>query len=517
MKLSNFQVFTISVLLAFGLQYQMMSNTLPYPGHVDEGALFSTAINIMKSGDFDPDFYQYPSLPIYLTTFGATVGFLQSASSLESKKLAEISSQTFPHFKQITVVKSAKALFLLFSSAVFGFLVLLVREFYPNDNRALLIRPILTVSEVYMGQSWTYLNPNIIATFFTFATLLFLLKSETDDSFLSKSIVPGILCAAATASKYNFGLLLVPSILAIIFYSNDRKILKSLILLSTMSLFFLVFVPYSLINFPAFIEDVAFEVWHYKAGHAGFDGQPGLRQLIFHMQNIVEQFSFFLILAGVIGVLSLFKNNARKLALISCFPVLLLFFMSMQTVNFLRNLVALYALISVFCCVGLFSILKGFGKLPSGKMKILSHAFLILCLTQPALLMAANFKRLFFQDSRNQAAAWLSQNGSEGVALYIAEDLEMSVDGLQELFDIRVFEKSDIQNLSLRSGDYIVAPVYRHNWRKPEAEETANQLNQAIDNLELDEVLSAGKNPVRVSYAVSVPRGDPQLRIAIRR
>ncbi|MFN2286438.1 MAG: glycosyl transferase family 39, partial [Anaerolineae bacterium] len=39
---------------------------LPYLAHTDEPTQYNPAINILKTGDLNPHFFNYPSLTIYL-------------------------------------------------------------------------------------------------------------------------------------------------------------------------------------------------------------------------------------------------------------------------------------------------------------------------------------------------------------------------------------------------------------------------------------------------------------------
>ena len=105
--------------VVFTVQYKMITNSLPYSNHVDEGAIFSRAIIIMKTGDFNPHFFNYPSLPIYLATFGTTLGFFKSASNLEIKKLSELSPQVYPYFS-----RCLKKPFIKFYPKIFSILTL---------------------------------------------------------------------------------------------------------------------------------------------------------------------------------------------------------------------------------------------------------------------------------------------------------------------------------------------------------------------------------------------------------
>ena len=284
-------LFLISFTIVFAIQYKMVTNTLPYSVHVDEAPIVSKAIRMMKTGDFNPHSFNYPTLPIYLTTIGTTIGFFKSASQLETKSLKDLSGRIYPYFKYPTIIKYPKLLFIMLSSLIFVFLALIIKNIYPNQKWIYCTIPILFASNVYMKQSWSYLNVNIIGAFFIISTLLYLLVNKGNDSIFTKVLFPSILVGATIASKYNFFPLVIPVMLSIFFYSKEQKIFKILLILPVSIVTFIVLVPYSLLDFPKFLTDVSFEIWHYKSGHLGYDGTPGFQQLLYYLNSIFMQFT----------------------------------------------------------------------------------------------------------------------------------------------------------------------------------------------------------------------------------
>jgi hypothetical protein len=59
---------TIAILaLAAALRLPLVSSGLPYISYVDEGGVLHPVTNLVRSGGWDPGWYQYPSLSMYLT------------------------------------------------------------------------------------------------------------------------------------------------------------------------------------------------------------------------------------------------------------------------------------------------------------------------------------------------------------------------------------------------------------------------------------------------------------------
>src|SRR5210317_1349261 len=65
--LNNYFIFiTIVITFAFILRYFQVAIGLPYVHFWDEPQTASTALRIMKTGDYNPHFFNYGSLMIYL-------------------------------------------------------------------------------------------------------------------------------------------------------------------------------------------------------------------------------------------------------------------------------------------------------------------------------------------------------------------------------------------------------------------------------------------------------------------
>lgn len=503
----------LSFIIVFSIQSKMINNTLPYSVNVDEDRFVAVPFSIMQTGDFNPHFFNYPTLPIYLTTIGTTIGFFKSASALETKNLKDLSTDIYPYFKHPSIIKYPKLLFILLSSSIFIFLILIIKTLYPQENYHYILIPILFVSSVYMEQSWSYLNVNIVGAFFIISTLLYLLMNKEKDTFLTTTIFPGILVGTAIASKYNFFLLLVPVILTIYMYSSHNKLFKVLMVLPVSIITFVVLVPYSLLDFSKFVSDVAFELWHYKEGHAGHNGPPGLDQFLYYINSIIEQFTYPLVLLGIIGIVKVVKSKPKEFLLLISFPTLMLIFMSAQKVNFLRNIISVYAIYAIFISIGLYLIIVFIKNITEKRVRIISSLILILTLVYPVIKMSHNLERLYIPDSRNVVIKWIKENIESGNTIYLAKDLYLDVREISKKYMIKKYKRDDIDNIKLKKNEYILVPVYGYDKRKAAGKIIAEKFNNKFTTKELKRIETFGTKKVLVNYPITVPVGDPEMYI----
>lgn len=98
---------------AMWLRLQVIEKSLPYPQHIDETFLSNNAANMLRTGDFNPHFFMYPGLPIYLTAAAMSYGYLDAANHLELKSTREIGSVNVPYYRHPRILRPARQLFAL--------------------------------------------------------------------------------------------------------------------------------------------------------------------------------------------------------------------------------------------------------------------------------------------------------------------------------------------------------------------------------------------------------------------
>jgi 4-amino-4-deoxy-L-arabinose transferase-like glycosyltransferase len=77
-RLMPFALFLLALLIrCIGLQWGLPSSARWYSYHPDEYQMFSAVVNLISHGDFNPRFFNYPSLYVYLAYFahGAMAAF----------------------------------------------------------------------------------------------------------------------------------------------------------------------------------------------------------------------------------------------------------------------------------------------------------------------------------------------------------------------------------------------------------------------------------------------------------
>ena len=348
------------ILLCLGtlwLEFRHIESTLPYPRHVDEAAIAGPAHRTVETGTLHPFTFNYPSLPKYLASAGMAVGFLRGAAHLEIRELRNLGNMGYPYYQTPRVMGTARQLFAVLSVVALAATGVSAWFAFRNPAAILLAPLILLTSPLFFFHSWTYLNVDIVGTCFVVLTLAACLLGTRRPSFYQSVIAPAVCVGLATGSRYTLALVALPVFLAIgLYFTGARKVWVWLAALATMAAAFVAVVPYSLIDIPAFLNGVAFETFHYASGHRGFDGEPGLPQLLFYLRHFAAEFGVGGALLAVVGLSAYAVADWRRAAVLAIFPVGLLWMLLSQRVHFTRNVLSLHPFVAIFAAFGLISL-----------------------------------------------------------------------------------------------------------------------------------------------------------------
>ncbi|MBN2531741.1 MAG: hypothetical protein JXB88_02555 [Spirochaetales bacterium] len=538
-------LFFISVSLLFLFLYlalvsriSAIDKALPYPGHVDEPTIIGASLRILKSGDFNPRSFCYPSLPVYLTFFNMSAGMLYGASRGDIKNIKEIGTMSYPYFTHPHLVRLPKYFFALLS--VLSILFIAIAGFYTMKNKCLLfiIPLLLSTSAVFFYLSHQYLNTDIVGCFFVCALIAFQAVSMKKDTISYKSIFPGIITGLATASKYNLLFIIVPSILVILLFSK-KKVLNLLLLILCIIVVFIISVPYSILDFKTFFNSVCYEAYHYgKDGHRGYTAEPGWGQFAYYYSILIKDFGSLSVFFVISGILGLFLYDVKKAAVLYSFPLVFFCYMCSQKVHFVRNIVSLFAFYSFFAGIGIVFLIgilyhsaKGIYRLlrerafvkknnllrvifTKKKLSIILLMIIICIMLLPFGFIAINskinnrsvykgFDKIFPLsnierwlhypvDSRTRAEEWIVKNIKEGQTIVFPDELHMDVRNLKQRYRIVVLKYKDytyskdgfFNTIKKYRNPYIVMPVFGFDKRFSHRKKYSDRLNSFMEGLE---------------------------------
>jgi hypothetical protein len=516
------------VLLLLGatlLEFRHIADTLPYPQSSGEPALALPAHRMLTTGDLNPGFFDYPSLPRYLTAIAMAAGFVRASTHLEVRDVTGIGNVGFPYYDQRRPMETARQAFVLISVTA---LVMTAACAWGAIQRpaVIVLAPLFTlISPLFFYHSWTYLNVDIVGTCFVTMTLAACLRGTRSPSLFGLAVLPGIPAGFSAASKYNLVFVIFPVLLAIWLYGRaGSRLGASFVALLCMTAAFIVAVPHSLLDIPLFLNGLAFDGYHYAEGQPGFDGPPGMRQFLFYVNHFVLEFGLpgMLMTAAGIGVFAV--RDPRRTAILLLFPTLTLLLLSQHRVHFIRNVLAIHPIVAVYAAGGLLAAhgwLLGFigryRQTPGPMLRAAAGVVLLLLAVPPSHVIDLMLDRT---DARNEAVAWLDKAIPTTWTLVVPTELGFDTRSLEasghqvvkvELGNARTNEAADALLADIAMPSVILVPTWGADQFWPGAKK-AEDLRVVAQRWQ--PVKRFGSEVVQVNHPNAAPNGSPAFGVA---
>jgi len=457
----------ILLLVGFFIRFSGTIFGLPYLHHWDEPAVTTTAIRIMQSGDYNPHFLHWPSLLIYLQVPFYIFNYFRLMGNGQLSALADIvtSVQTgwfwtisHPSFyfvgRLITVVLGVSSILLVYQ----------IGRRYFNKEIGLLSAIILTFFQSHIQHS-RYITPDVPVSFFSLLTLL-LVSLYIQKGLKKYLLFAGFSAGLTVATKYNLSPILIPVIFAILFYSH-KKIQTTILVLATTIAGFFVGCPYSVFALNTFLHHVGSEVQQYKVrGHPGATGVPGIPQFKYYLSVLkgwVDS-TFFLRNSWIItifGFVTCFLWRTKSFIILSSFPLSYIFYMSLQKVNFTRNMICIIPFIALFTGIGIYQIYRfilfvlnksSFAKQREVLFKNCSFilVFVILTLSFKPITMIQNGYNYLktYKESRTRATDYIEKNLANS-KIAISKELRIHQNDLDRIKNYVLMGSSTLSEIDL--------------------------------------------------------------------
>lgn len=424
------------------------------------------AANILKTGDYNPHFFNYPSLSIYLAAIGMALGFFSDSSHQVAVNLQTLPAFDFPYYPDATMANAPKYMFALIGTLAAFLSGAMAARTYRMPHLLWLVPALLMLSHIFDSQI-LYLNPNTIGYAFTALCLFQALAAKQSNSLVQSALLPGFWAGMAIASKYNFTPVLLAPVSALLLYPHTHRTGKIIILLFAAMAAFVVAVPYSLLDLPHFLQDVASEINHYATGHDGNEGKPGWPQCLFFLKQMGLEWGGLLCVA-LLGWGMALIMQWRETITISIFPMGLLALMAMQKVNFMRNLLPLAPWIATYAALGAIYLGTAIIRLPHRKIRYAAAAGMALLLLSATPWPNIGWRVAVPPDSRNELLSWLKKEVPAASTLFVPEELGLyspaNFENHYHLVPYRMLKQNDLEKVLNETGQaYLVLPVLEND------------------------------------------------------
>jgi hypothetical protein len=426
-KYRQFLLLCLVLWLAYYIRSWGIKVGLPYPWHGDEPQVMHTALRILKTGDYNPHFFAYPTLIIYLQTINLIFCYFYAIGHNLLKNLAEISTNadsgwwfTISH---PIFYEWGRRLTAIFGTLSVGLVYLLCSRYYSSLLTAFLASFFLACNIGHLNLSmWTTVD--VPTAFFVLATafssVVLLLKGEK-----KHYLITGLLAGLTVSAKYNAWPVVLLPLLGHILNKKKNNLFSPNVLffIVTIPLGFLIGCPYAFGDLPRFLKGAGYEVWHYS--NVGED-TTFYQQLMFYYTGFCQELwavgcgggvGIFTLYAAFLGMISGFFINWRVHLLLLAYPIAFVCYMSTMKVAFMRNMIAVNPFLCIFA--GLFiSQFLNFASAILKKLKV-PDMYRIICISLAIIVLLINplykaknwaIEAYQSKDSRSLAVQWMKKN-----------------------------------------------------------------------------------------------------------
>lgn len=315
------------LLLAVGVRFLGIRYGLPYAYHTDEPTIVDRALRILRTGDYNPHFFNYPSLTIYLQ---AVVYALYFMARVTEQTAHIVHIRDMPNHFFYLPGRLATA---LMGVATVGLIYLVCRRMYGEERGTkvgLTAGLFLAIIPAHVAES-RWITPNVPTGFFVLLSFYFAYRVWEEGKWYDY-LLAGLSGGLAASAKYN-GVLVVVSLLIAHLLSSRRNCTYLLVGIVAVPIAFLMGTPYVLIGPDQFLYGFRAEQIHYKfRGPAGFDFWWYARYLYSAGAGRL------LSLTAIIGFVYGFFKDWRKHLVLNIFPVTYFVVMSSYLIKAQRNL-----------------------------------------------------------------------------------------------------------------------------------------------------------------------------------
>ena len=400
--MKNKVIFVFILLSAFFIRIFGLNWDQGFHLHPDERMLIMVADRIIFFKNFNPDFFNYGSLPIYLLKgLSQLIDFVFHSDLANYSGMLVVGRMISVFLDLITICliyKIGKLLFKENKIAIFSSLFYSI-AFFPIQNSHFFVVDVL-------------LNTLITG-------LIYLLLVYSKSPSIKKVVTFGIIFAAMMATKFT-AIIFLPIIIGVVLWKTIKQWKNLIISLITFCLtfltFYFLFMPYAFLEFQKFSSDVSQQlkmssdpyIFPYTLQYVG------TLPYWYYIKNILLWG-----LGPIISILSIFgflnfirfyifsRLKWNKLQIIFlCFYLFYFLIIGRSAVKFMRYMLPLYPL---------FAIMAGFGLYQIKKSKNRIFKFLTIIFLLHTLLWSFMFVNIYSQEhTRISATNWITQNIPNG-------------------------------------------------------------------------------------------------------
>lgn len=400
---------TLAVILAAAalLRFWALGAGIPYGIGVDEPEIMNRAYRMMRTGDFNPHFFDYPGFYIYVQLAVSVVRFIFGAMSGEWHALKDVSALDFYGWGRVITAffGTATVALVYFAGLRWG------------TRYALLAAGLMAVMPLHVRESHFILT-DVPMTFFVTLTLVLSLRAS-ERAKLGGFLLAGAAAGLAAGTKYNGALALILPVLAgwMTIDARPSRLVACLAAIAAAGLAFLLVAPYTILDLPAFLDGYATLMTSYRGTKYN---EPVWMLYLKHLRINLNWPGFLFAVGGVIfGLVRAAKGPGHvRWTLTLAFTFLYFWFVSRQALVYGRYIIPM---LPFLCLLISAAVISGVSLLRRFSIPRVARTSLIVALTVGVILPPAITAVGFDIDRSKQGTSrlayeWIRSNLPPGTA-----------------------------------------------------------------------------------------------------
>lgn len=411
---------------------------------MDEPEILERAVHIIKTGDFNPHFFDYPSLYIYLQALVAIPRFIWGALSGEWSTLASAPTSAFYVWaRAVTATLGTATVYLVYRCA---------RRW--DEPTALVAAGIMAVVPLHVRESHFALT-DVPVTFFVALTWLLSLAAHRRPAAW-RFVVAGAAAGLATATKWNAVFAIVMPLLACTAPVMRRSRLQAVAIVGgACGAAFLIATPYTVLDLPAFLDGFARLAAAYKGP------SPAQAPAITYAKHLRNAVGWPAVLFGVAGLLLAIVRIVRgpdrtQWALAILFPVVYYVFIARQHIVFARYLLPAVPFVAVLGAAAIVAAWRWIGA-RSPRAALVVAAVLVAAAVVPGAATALQFDQEISRTWTSELAyRWILNNVPPGSRIVI-ESRNLLLPTGYEASNVPQLRQQSLDAYRTKGVSYLVA------------------------------------------------------------
>jgi 4-amino-4-deoxy-L-arabinose transferase-like glycosyltransferase len=373
---------TLTLTLAALLRFWALSQGIGFSPGVDEPEIMDRAVRMIRTGDLNPHFFDYPGLYMYVEAAVAVFRFMIGAMQGKWSSLQQASVDDFYLWgRGVTALLGTATVWVVYRAALRW-----------GSQTALLAAVLVAVMPMHVRESH-YVLTDVPTTFVVMVTFLLTLRAhekETPGAFVAAGAAAGL----AGALKYNGVLAVSMPLVACAMTPRLRGSRAGTLVLIVAAMVgaFLIGSPYTLLDLPTFLNQFARLSSEYRMPPTTPD--PLWLVYLKHLRIALEWPGSLLVVAGfAVGFWHVARGPSRtRWVLATVFPIVYFRFVSQQTIIYARYLLPLVPFLSLLAAAAVVAAVAAMRRtaMPARVRHVVTVVLTVIAIAPPAYT-AINF------------------------------------------------------------------------------------------------------------------------------